>query len=253
MKYSVCTDALFHGMDPGTVLPQVKDCGFDAMEFWTWWDKDIPELARICRDLEMKVVTFCVDFRNNPGDSAQHDAYLDGLKRSIEAAKALNCSTLIAQAGWAMDGISFEAHDAALTQVMEDAVPILKNSNMELVVEPLNVKVDHPGYHMSTSVHAFSWLQGIGDPHVKILFDLYHQQITEGNLTGTVTRHIDSIGHFHIAAVPGRVEPTRGEVNYPFVLKAIDALGYQGYLGLEYMPKTDPIATLRAVRQAFPR
>lgn len=252
MNYSVCIDALFHDMPLETALTEVKNCGYDAIEFWTWWDKDLDRLKELCNSLDLKVVTFCTDFRPNPGDPSQHDAYLEGLAASIEAAQKLGCSTLIAQAGWSIPGISFEAHEDALTKVMTDALPLLKRNGVTLIMEPLNVLTDHPGYHMSTSAHAFSWLEKIGDPHIKILFDLYHQQITEGNLLTNVKAHLSRIGHFHIAAVPGRTEPTSGELNYPSIIRAIDSFGYNGYFGLEYMPKASPSGTLREVRALFP-
>ena len=253
MNYSVCTDALFHGEPIEKSLPLVKECGFDAIEFWTWWDKDMKLLKELCDSLELKVVTFCTDFRINPGDAAHHDHYLEGLSASIEEAKKLNCSTLIAQAGWNIEGISFEKHEESLTRVMKDAVPILKKNDMTLILEPLNIITDHPGYHKSTGAHAFSFLEKIQDDHIKILFDLYHQQITDGNLLDTVTKNLSMIGHFHVAAVPGRIEPTVGELDYPYILKTIEQLGYEGYFGLEYMPKRDALETLREVRTAFPK
>ncbi len=253
MNYSVCTDALFHGEPIEKSLSLVKECGFDAIEFWTWWDKDMKLLKELCDSLELKVVAFCTDFRINPGDAARHDHYLEGLAASIEEAKKLNCSTLIAQAGWNIDGISFEKHEEALTRVMKDAIHILKKNDITLILEPLNITTDHPGYHMSASAHAFSFLEKIQDDHIKILFDLYHQQITEGNLLDTVTKNLSKIGHFHVAAVPGRIEPTVGELDYPYILKAIERLGYEGYFGLEYMPKRDALETLKEVRAAFPK
>lgn len=253
MNYSVCTDALFHGQPIDKVLPLVKKCGYNAIEFWTWWDKDMNLLRDLCDSLDLKVVTFCTDFRINPGNAKDHDRYLDGLAASIEEAEKLNCSMLIAQAGWEMEGISFQAHEDALTRVMQDALPLLRKKNMTLILEPLNVLTDHPGYHMSTSAHAFSFLEKTGDPHIKILFDIYHQQITEGNILTNIQKHLPQIGHFHLAAVPGRMEPVAGELHYPHILQCIEASGYTGYFGLEYMPKRDTIETLQEVYGAFPK
>lgn len=252
MNYSVCTDALFYGEPIDKVLPLVKECGYNAVEFWTWWDKDMNLLKDLCASLDLKIVTFCTDFRINPGNAADHDRYLEGLAASIEEAKKLHCSMLIAQAGWRIDGISFEKHEDALTKVMQDALPLLKKENMTLLLEPLNVLVNHPGYHMSTSVHAFSFLEKINDPHVKILFDIYHQQITEGNILANIKEHLSQIGHFHIAAVPGRIEPTVGELDYPYILHSIESFGYEQYFGLEYMPKKNALETLKKVYGAFP-
>ncbi|MBD5551137.1 MAG: TIM barrel protein [Lachnospiraceae bacterium] len=253
MNYSVCIDALFHGEPVDKVLPLVKKCGYNAIEFWTWWDKDMNLLKDLCSSLNLKVVTFCTDFRINPGNAADHDRYLEGLALSIEEAKKLNCPMLIAQAGWEIEGISFESHEDALIKVMQDALPLLTKENMTLVLEPLNVLTDHPGYHMSTSAHAFSFLKKINDPHIKILFDIYHQQITEGNILANIKEHLPQIGHFHIAAVPGRTTPTAGELNYPCILENIKEMGYNQYFGLEYMPKEDPLKTLQEVYGAFPK
>lgn len=252
MRYSVCFDALFPNRPLDEVLPAIRSCGYSAVEFWTWWDKDLSQLKHLCQTLQLDVATFCVDFRNNPGDPQQRAAYLDGLRRSIEAAKALNCSTLIAQAGWSLEHVPFQTHDAALAAVLEEAVPILEDSGTTLVIEPLNIRTDHPGYHMSTSSHAFSMVRAISSPHVKVLFDLYHQQITEGNLLANIQENLSLIGHFHIAAVPGRGIPTQGELNYPYIIQAIQSWGYTGFFGLEYMPKENSLHSLEIVRKAFP-
>jgi len=82
---------------------------------------------------------------------------------------------------------------------------------------------------------------------VKLLYDIYHQQITEGNLIATITSNIDLIGHFHAADVPGRHEPGTGEINYANVLAAIDEAGYEGFIGLEYKPTGPTPDTLQAV------
>jgi len=252
MNYSVCIDALFPKMPLREALQAVKDCGFSAIEFWSFWDKDIEELSTLCKEFEIRVAAFCTDFRPNPGDRRNHETYLEGLKQAADAAAKLGCSMLITQVGNSIPGISEEEHDAALLDVFQKAVPILKERELTLLVEPLNVKVDHPGYHMKETAHAVALLDRVGSERIKILFDLYHQQITEGDLYATVAGHLQKIAHFHLAAVPGRTEPTDGEVNYPYLIREIHKLGYDGFFGLEYMPKTDPAKTLRKVREQFP-
>lgn len=252
IKYSVCIDALFPGVPLKQALTQVKSLGYDAIEFWSWWDKDLELMQKLCQELAIKVAAFCCDLRCNPGNPADHDAYLNGVKASVEAARKLNCKTLIVQAGFHVPGISFEAHEDALTQVIKDALPVLAENDVTLVVEPLNILVDHPGYHMVTSKHAFSWLEKIKDPHVKILFDIYHQQISEGNILANVKPNIDKIGHFHFASVPGRQAPYLGELNYPLILKYIHDLGYENYFGLEYMPHENAVETLEKAINYLP-
>jgi hydroxypyruvate isomerase len=117
-----------------------------------------------------------------------------------------------------------------------------------VVVEPLNVLVDHPGYYLTASAEGFEILDEVGSQAVKLLFDIYHQQITEGNLLANIVPHIKQIGHFHVADVPGRHEPGTGEINYANVFHAIDKAGYEGFVGLEYWPTVPAADTLRTVR-----
>jgi hypothetical protein len=126
--------------------------------------------------------------------------------------------------------------------------PLVEAVGITVVVEPLNVLVDHPGYYLTTSAEGFEILDEVGSQAVKLLFDIYHQQITEGNLLANIVPHIKQIGHFHVADVPGRHEPGTGEINYANVFHAIDKAGYEGFVGLEYWPTVPAADTLRTVR-----
>lgn len=253
MKYSVCIDALY--MDKGDftdAMEKVKAAGYDAIEFWSWWDKDLDAIDKKREELGLQVAAFCTRFIN-PGDPQLQQAYLAGLRESIEAAKRLECGTLIAQAGWEFDSfrkeITRKQHRECLIDTMQKAAAIAEEEDMAIVIEPLNTLVNHPGYHLSTSEDSFRLIDQIGSDHVKILFDIYHQQITEGNLIQNITENIDKIGHFHAAGNPGRNEIVRGEINYKNVFRAIDALSYQDYIGLEYMVPYDPTEGLIEARK----
>jgi len=112
--------------------------------------------------------------------------------------------------------------------------------------------VDHMGYYLATSAEAFEMVDEVGSPALKLLFDIYHQQITEGNLTANLTRNAAKIGHLHVADVPGRHEPGTGEINYRNVFAALLKCGWEGYAGLEYAPSTeltqDSVANILAIR-----
>jgi hydroxypyruvate isomerase len=110
----------------------------------------------------------------------------------------------------------------------------LAGSHLTLVLEPLNLLVNHPGYLVAESGEAWLMMKSIGNPHIKILFDMYHQQITEGNLVNNIRDYYDEIGYFQIGDNPGRQEPGTGEVNWKHPFKAIYDLGYKGLLGMEH-------------------
>ena len=113
---------------------------------------------------------------------------------------------------------------------------MLEGSEVMVVLEPLNVLVDHRGYFLSSSEESFRIIEAVGSANVKLLYDVYHQQITEGNLISTIEKNIRKIGHFHIADVPGRHEPGTGEINYANVIRKIAESEYNGFIGLEYRP-----------------
>ncbi len=115
-----------------------------------------------------------------------------------------------------------------------------------LVFEPLNTLVDHKGYYLYSSEEAFRIADQVNSPKVKVLYDIYHQQITEGHLIKRITKNIDKIGHFHAAGNPGRHELYFGEINYSEVFKAIDETGYTGSIGLEYFPIEEPEKGIKA-------
>ncbi len=253
MKYCVCTDAVFMGKGHFTdAMKGVKEAGYDAVEFWTWWDKDLDLFYKTQKELDLKVATFCAKFIN-AGDIELQKDYLEGFKESVEAAKKLDCSTLIAQAGWEFDSfkkeITWKEHRKALIDTMQKSAEIAKDAGVTIVIEPLNTKVNHPGYHLSTSDDSFALIDRIGCSNVKILFDIYHQQITEGNLIMNIKENIDKIGHFHAAGNPGRNEITKGEIYYKHVFEEIAKTDYNGYIGLEYMVDYDPVPGLKEARE----
>ena len=113
---------------------------------------------------------------------------------------------------------------------------MLEENGITLVLEPLNTAVDHAGYYLSSSKEAFLLAKEAGSENVKILFDIYHQQITEGDVIRSIRENISLIGHFHAAGNPGRHEIDTGELNYPNIFRVIQETGYTGYMGLEYFP-----------------
>lgn len=242
MKFSVCLDSLFRGMEPSDCMPLVKKAGMNAIEFWTWWDKDLAKIKEDKAALGLHIATFCTRFVSLVDDS-YHAAYLTGLKESIAAAQTLDCSALITQVGQDT-GLSRDIQHANLVKGLKMCVPVLEESGVTLMIEPLNLLVDHKGYYLAASDEAFQIIDEVGSLMVKVLFDIYHQQITEGHLISRISRNIYKIGHFHAAGNPGRHELDQGEINYPAVFKAIDEMGYQGYIGLEYFPTGDPVQGL---------
>jgi hydroxypyruvate isomerase len=245
MKYSVCIDAVYQGKALVGVLAELARLGMDRFEFWTWWDKDLNALATESRKAGLSISAMCTKFVSLVDPTARTE-YLSGLEESIAAAKKLGCRKLISQVG--NDTGRPRAEQAnSLVAGLSTAVPLLKKAGMTLLIEPLNVRVDHGGYFLSSSDEAFELIGRVDSESIKLLFDIYHQQISEGDLIRRIAANIGKIGHFHAAGCPGRRELDDGELNYRSIFAAIEALGFTGDIGLEYFPSKDPTEGLRAL------
>jgi len=246
MKLSVCIDAVLADAPIDEALRIVKESGIDAFEFWAWWEKDLDQLLASRDRYELQIAACCTKFVSLVDPVVRPD-YLTGLRESISAAKQLECPTLISQVGDYRDGVPREELRGSLIDGLKEAAPLLEASNITLVIEPLNELVDHPGYFLIRSDEAFDIVEQVGSKRVRVVFDIYHQQVSEGHLIQNLTANIDMIGHFHAAGNPGRHELSRGEIHYPAIFDAIRASGYQHYVGLEYWPLDDPSKGLRQV------
>ena len=153
-------------------------------------------------------------------------------------------------AGEETAGYTLDEQNQAVIDALKAAAPLMEAAGVTIILEPLNLLVNHPNQLVSTSAHAARILKAVGSPNVKMLFDVYHQQITEGNLSGNIKAYKDLIGYYQIADHPGRHEPGTGEIQYAHVFRTIHDAGYKGVIGLELSPKSDPIAALKAVREA---
>lgn len=244
---SVCIDAVFGDLSIEQACAQTKQAGINTIEFWSWWDKNLDEIRQATEKHALNIACCCTKFISLV-DASQRDSYLNGLQASIEAAKTLNISCLISQVGDFIPHLTKEAQRQSLINGLKAAAPILEQNNIMLVVEPLNELVDHQGYFLINSHEAFDIIKAVNSPNIKVLFDIYHQQISEGNLINNIIENIAYIGHFHAAGHPGRNELQRGEIFYPNIFSAIQQTDFRGYVGLEYWPKEkEPIHTLQEV------
>jgi hydroxypyruvate isomerase len=246
MRLSVCIDAVFQEKNFLEAMKTVKETGYQAYEFWQWWEKDIKTIEKAQKALGLKAAAFCTKFVSLLDPVLRQD-YIKGLKETLEIAKLLDCRTIISQIGYELKGVSREEQYQSVVSGLKGAAPFLERADTVLVVEPLNVLVNHKGYFLVSSWEAFNIIDEVGSPNIRVLYDIYHQQITEGNLISTISANISKIGHFHAAGNPGRHEITSGEINYSEVFRAIRKTNYEGYIGLEYHPQNDAAEGLKQV------
>ena len=228
-------------------LDAVARSGCPAFEFWRWQDKDLAAVQEKKEQLGLQVAAFGAA-GGTLLDPANHQAYWDTLERAAEWARKLACPNLIVTTGNTLPGVPREQQLEDLRRGLEGVARAAERGGVVAVLEPLNTKVNHPGYFLAHSAEAFALLTAIGSPHLRILFDIYHMQVMEGDIIQTISDNLDKIGHFHVADVPGRHEPGTGELNYGNVIRRIDELGYRGFVGLEYHPSGDHAQSLEVVK-----
>ena len=241
LKLSPCLEMLWGPLPFEQRIAKAAKAQFKAYEFWSWWNKDLALLEKTGKDLGLAVAACCVNTSfSGPAKSMlfpeAKDAFVQAVKDCIPVSKQLGCKTFIATTGNTLPDVPREAQHAACVTALKAGAPVAEDAGITIVLEPLNPLVDHKGYYLNTSEEGFAILSEVNSPAVKLLFDIYHQQITEGNVTRNLVDHIGQIGHFHVADNPGRHEPGTGEINYRYLFERIAATPYSGYLGLEFSP-----------------
>jgi hydroxypyruvate isomerase len=234
---------------------KVKDAGFSHYEFWPWRGKDIDGIIKLNEELGLEVSQFSASpvkgFRHGitTPDPARLAEFEEEIRSAVPVARKLGVKKLCVVAGEETEGYSRDEQTRAVIAALKAGARIVEPEGITIILEPLNILVDHPRQLIVYSSHAAEVLRAVGSPNVKMLFDIYHQQISEGNLTGNIRKYRDLIGYFQLADHPGRHEPTTGEISYPFVLRTIHDVGYRDPIGLEMSPKSDPMAAFQAIRR----
>jgi len=238
MKISVCSEALFSGVEYGQAMGDLAKAGYRYLEFWVWWNKDLNVLKSLKEEHSITFTAMCAKPASLV-DASKRSEYKSNIIESIAAAKEIGCKTLIGLVGDELPDTPRNVQHDSIVLGLKEVAPLLDEANVTLVIEPLNTRIDHKGYYLWDADEAFEIIDKVGSPNIKVLFDIYHQQIMQGDLIRRIEANINKIGHFHAAGNPGREELFTGEINYAEISRAIDNSGYTGYFGLEYFPKKD--------------
>ncbi|RKN84401.1 TIM barrel protein [Paenibacillus ginsengarvi] len=232
MKYALCGGA-YKGKNVIELLEKVAEHGFHGLEYLNWKSvPDVGELLKAQERLGVGISAVCTTFFNLV-DGSLREQYLDGLRQTLDFCRISGTRSIITQTGPEMPGISREKHTSDMVETLKRCASLCEEAGVVLELEPLNGLVNHPGHFLQYSGESAGIIDRVDSPFIKLVFDVYHQQITEGNVIRNAVAYIDRINHFHIADNPGRKQPGTGELNYLNILKAIKDTGYDGFVGLE--------------------
>ncbi len=233
-----------------------RQAGFEAVEILFPYDHGAAELRARLDDHGLQLV-----LQNLPaGDFAGGERgvavlpdrkaeFRRGVSQALETAGALGCSQVNCLVGKVPAGLDLRLVEDTLMENLSFAAAELKNGGIRLLLEMVNTR-DVPGFHLSTTAQALVLIDRIGSDNIFLQYDIYHMQVMEGDLARTLERHLPRIAHVQIADNPGRHEPGTGEINYPFLFRHLDAIGYGGWVGCEYVPAGRTIDGLGWLAQA---
>ncbi len=249
MKLCVPLPCFFNDITFETAVEKISALGFEYAEIYGWRHLDLHSASEALNGSGVTLLSMCTtEFRLT--DPACRGLWVDGIRESCEAARKLGVRKLITQVGPDTGADRAEQRNSIVDGLRAGA-EILESAGVTVMIEPLNIKVDHPGYYLTSSAEAFDIIREVGSPNVKVVFDIYHQQISEGNIIPNITENLGSVAHLHAAGHPGRHELQYGENDYGNIFAAVDKAGYTGACGLEYNPLLDPEESLAAVRKLY--
>lgn len=240
-----------------TSLERVAKAGFDTCDNFEWRNRrEFEQFRQYLKEFALGAGVLVVNKKpdvNALGCSLvspdDREGFLEELRLCIDAAHAVGCNRLEVLSGNTVPGLAHTLQMDSCVATLEAAVPLLKANRMTAVVELLNSNLDHPGYFLDRVDTAVELIRRIDDPHIRLLFDIYHVQVMQGNLIQTIRDTYDCVGQYHFADVPGRHEPGTGEINFRNVFKAIYDLNYDGYVTAEYHPTDFTFRDLETVRE----
>jgi len=246
-RFAANLTMLFGEMPVMDRFAAAKAAGFRGVEYLFPYDFEKAELQEQLQQHDLALVLHNLPAGNwaagERGIAILPDRvkeFRDGVHRAIDYAKALDCRQLNCLVGIAPDDAdTFELNEVLVSNLCY-AADALGRERIKLLIEPINT-LDIPGFFLNRTEQAAQIISDVRSHNLFIQYDIYHMQIMEGDVARSLQKHLDRIGHVQLADNPGRHEPGTGEINYPFLFRHLDAIGYRGWVGCEYKPRTTTV------------
>ena len=241
-KFAANLSLMFPELEPAKRFQAARDAGFSAVEYLRPYEFPLDDVWRWKDDAGVELILLNSPLGNpQAGERGlgvlpdRRDAFREGLELTLEYANGLGAKMVHLMAGVVPEGMRREQCEEVFVDNLRYAAPVAKQRGVMLLLEPLNQR-DVPGYLHSTTQQARHLIEAAATDNVYLQYDLYHMQIMEGDIVEGIRRNLDIIRHMQFSCVPGRHEPQHGELNMAYVFDRIDEMGYDGWLGAEYIP-----------------
>jgi len=261
LKYSLCIENFYKDLPFEEKFAAARKDGFEYCEFWTWKDRNWGGIEKAISDSGIKITAFSGDDEYSLVNPDENNLYIDFIKESLKKAKDIHCPYLVIHSdALTADGsakeidkpLSYGVKLLNMYEVLESMAPIAEEEDVTLVLEPLHTRLGEPRAHKNYFLEypepAFELTRQVGSRKVKVLYDIYHMQLMAGNVIKTLERNMDQIGYIHLADVPGSHEPGTGELNHNDILKVLDSMGYEGFVGFELLPSETDEKAFQAIK-----
>ena len=245
IKFSMCLETVFAETGFYERFQPVKDLGLDAAEFWEPEKYDAKKIGAVSAKSGLPVLSHCIFDARNTTLNSEWERLEANIKKTVEFGEEAGCGNFIGLAGNVTN--KADSQKMIITENLKRAAEICEKKGVNLFVEALNSVEDHLGYYLDSSYIGFEIIKTVNSPRVKLLYDIYHMQLMEGNIVNNLINNVKLVGHIHSAGVPGRKEPHTGELNYPFVVEKLAGAGYAGHFGFEYFPSYGSRESIRDV------
>ncbi|MDC9593986.1 2-oxo-tetronate isomerase [Xenorhabdus sp. IM139775] len=241
-KFAANLSTMFNDVPFIERFSRAANAGFRGVEYLFPYTESVEKISNLLKENQLKQVLFNMPAGDwGAGDRGmaclpgREKDFATGVHKALEYALSLNCKQIHAMAGKWSKQFKYEQQNECYIENIQYAADVMAEHDIKVLIEPINAR-DMPDYFLTTQNQAEELLKAIDRQNVFIQLDLYHCQIMEGNLLGTIERLWQKFSHIQIASVPGRHEPDYGEINYPWLFKKLDEMGYQGWIGCEYYP-----------------
>ena len=257
---SVMLWTVFNNLPFEERIEKIAEAGYNNIElvgeYAKWSDAEFRQAAAARRRLGLRFDA-TAGMPHGVGDPAARDAFLGELREALKPMEALGCPAMIALSGNVVGGLSREEQHASCIETLKRAAEVVEGRQIEgqpvrLLLECIDPE-ENPKYFLQSAAEAIEIVHAVNHPQVQFLYDLFHEQIAEGNLIEKLMRNIDVIGLIHVADVPGRHEPGTGEINYMNIYRTLVRLNYKHVVAMEFKPIGEPVAALRAAREMVAR
>lgn len=257
MKYCLNIEELFPDMDFYDKFQAAKEAGYDYVEFWAWYGRDLEKIKAQCDKYGVTITGFKGDWDWSLCDNKTAEEFIEWTKKSIETAKFLGCDSLIVHSNSIFDEGSSNFNDvyspqrqvANITSTLMRVAPLLEENGVKMYVEPLNNLNHLAGMFLVNARVTADIIRAVNSPNVKMLCDLFHMQIMHGDLTNSMLENLDIMDYIHIADAPDRGQPGTGEINYAFLLNTLKKNGFEGTACFELTPQGSTEDVLKAIAE----